>query len=46
MKIKHLLIIALLAFTGNAVAQMTMPPLPVDKDVKIGNSARGIYSRK
>ena len=41
MKIKHLLIIALLAFTGNAVAQMTMPPLPVDKDVKIGKLDNG-----
>ena len=42
MKIKHLLIIALLAFTGNAVAQMTMPPLPVDKDVKIGKLDNGL----
>lgn len=42
MKLKNLLLVALLALASNVVAQMQMPPVPVDPDVRIGKLDNGL----
>ena len=44
MKMKRMFLAALLAFVGmtTALAQMEMPPIPVDPDVRIGKLDNGL----
>ena len=42
MKLKNLLLVVLLALTSSVMAQMQMPSVPVDPDVKIGKLDNGL----